>query len=439
MVEAENGIIGCLLYDDACISKAVNNLTPEMFDGDLSGTCYSKILELYNSGKAINAVTVSQMAESVKYSAEDIMKYLTDCVGEIVTSAMMPGYIDATVKSYKSRCVRKIFERMSLIPKDIDDSISAAIHELEQLQSKNEESTKSIARIIEDNKDKYFKPAKMENAIKTGFPILDDSLIMLEPGDITVIGARPSVGKSAYATQILKNIAKSGKKVCMFNLEMSESQVYERIFSSVSNSIELTRLRRAVNFLGGEEDEFNKVNEEISKYRIYVSTGSKSVSQIKSIAKEGKFDIVIIDYLQLIRSDRQYGNRVSEVGDISKGLKGMATDLHIHVIVLSQLRRFQQNDDNAEPNMSLLRESGDIEQDASNIVLMWNTSETADQFKSLKIEKNRHGTKRKIGMEFIGKHMTFREYDGPYDKFTYTVKQYENSLKSMPDEDTPFD
>ena len=279
----------------------------------------------------------------------------------------------------------------------------------------------------------------MENAIKTGFPILDDSLIMLEPGDITVIGARPSVGKSAYATQILKNIAKSGKKVCMFNLEMSESQVYERIFSSVSNSIELTRLRRAVNFLGGEEEEFNKVNEEISKYGIYVSTGSKSVSQIKSITKEGKFDIVIIDYLQLIRSDRQYGNRVSEVGDISKGLKAMATDLHIHVIVLSQLRRFQQNDDNAEPNMSLLRESGDIEQDASNIILMWNVSETADQFKGLKIEKNRHGVKRKIGMEFIGKHMTFREYDGSYDKFTYTVKQYENSLKSMPDEETPFD
>lgn len=439
MIEAENGIIGCILYNNECIEDVSKKLKPEMFADEIAADCYMEMLDLYDKHGVVDFARLAHALESAKYDAGTVMAYLKECVEPITTSVIAPGYADAIEKEWKSRTVKQLFEKMSLLPKDIDQSITDALLSLEDLMRIDETKAKTLADIIQENTGKYFVENKNEDAVKLGFYQIDDTIGCLEPGDVTVIGARPAVGKSALATQMMVNMANTGKRVCLFNLEMRDTQIYERIFANASAVIDLTRLRRAKSFLNGEQDEFKTVNDKISKLPITIATGANKVSEMKSIAKQTKCDVVIIDYLQLIRSEKFYANRASEVGEISKAVKQMAMQLSIPVILLSQLNRKSELDETREPQMSELRESGDIEQDASNILLIWNVSTATTSYKAIKIAKNRQGELTKVGMEYTGRHMMFREFNGNFDKFMSAVKNYENSAKTLPDEETPFD
>ena len=244
-----------------------------------------------------------------------------------------------------------------------------------------------------------------------GFPKLDDLLGGLEGGDMIVIGARPGVGKSAFVTQITTALARSGKRVGFYNLEMQEKQVYER-FVVAESGIGLTRLRRAVRFLGDEEERFRRANEVLEKEdRIIITTGSKAMSEIRNESRHMGYDVIIIDYLQLLRADKTYrGNRYAEVGAISRAIKALAMELNIPIIALSQLNRVSENREGKEPTMAELREAGDIEQDASVILLMWNMSKDSSR-KGIKIEKQRQGRTGKIVLRFNGDLMRFEETD----------------------------
>ena len=200
-----------------------------------------------------------------------------------------------------------------------------------------------------------------------------------------------------------------GKRIGYFNLEMPENQIYERFVSAVSG-IGLTRIKRAINFTGDEKPRFDRANEILeTKDQIVVTTGSQTVNSIKSLCKNAGYDIIIVDYLQLIKPEGRYrGNRFAEVGEISHALKGIATDLNIPVIVLSQLNRASVGREDKEPTMSELRESGDIEQDASVIILLWNLDDEGKK-KGCKIEKNRQGKTGTVKMEFNGDQMKFVE------------------------------
>ena len=138
--------------------------------------------------------------------------------------------------------------------------------------------------------------------------------------------------------------------------------------------------------------------------------------------------MIVIDYLQLLRSDKWYSNRAAEVGDISKSVKALAMELNIPIIVLSQLNRVSEMRENKEPTMAEMRESGDIEQDASNILLLWNTDADDNTRKAIKIEKQRQGENGKIGLYFNGSQMRFEEVE--YQKPDGFMK---------PEEKTPFD
>lgn len=238
---------------------------------------------------------------------------------------------------------------------------------------------------------------------------------------------------------MIGQMAAKGYRIGYFNLEMNESQVYERFVSRLAE-LSLTRVRRAKSFLGGEKEAFNKANEEMSGYDVIISTGSKSIGEIKAESRHQMFDAIVIDYLQLIKSDRYYGNRASEVGQISKDSKALARDLGVPVIMLSQLNRVSEQRETKEPTMSELRESGDIEQDASNILLMWNLSEKDDSYKGLNVAKQRQGTKLREGLKFDGEHMKFEERQESFEKFLSFVKNVERGtdFKEVGNEDTPF-
>ena len=440
MNSAEHGVIGCVLIDNNSLYEVYNKLKPEMFASEFAQDCYAEMLAMYDRGENINVLSLSQALESRKLDPDDIKVCLRDCVMSAPTSVMMKSYADSVIKMWRSRTAKELFNHISFAPKDIDGTISEVLARFEELQGNKEVRSKSLKHIVAENKDNYFNEHVGENLIKTGFYKLDDCLGGLEGGDITVIGARPAVGKSAIVTQMIGQMAKKGYRVGYFNLEMNESQVYERFVARLSE-LSLTRVRRAKSFLGGEKESFDKANEEMSEYDVIISTGSKSVSELRAESRHQRFDVIIIDYLQLIKSDRHFANRASEVGEISKAIKGIASELHVPSIRLSQLNRVSEHNETKEPTMAELRESGDIEQDASNIILMWNVSEKDRSLKGLKVDKQRQGETMKEGLKFDGDHMSFQERPESFDKFIAFARSVDkgSGFKDLgDDEESPF-
>lgn len=440
MNAAEQGVIGCVLIDNNSLYDVYNKLKPEMFASEFAQDCYAEMLAMYDRGENINILSLSQALESRKIDSADVSICLKECVISAPTSAMMKSYADSVIKMWRSRVAKELFHHVSFAPKDIDNTIAEVLARFEELQGNKEVRSKSLKQIVKENKSNYFNEHVGENLVKTGFYKLDDCLGGLEGGDVTVIGARPGLGKSAFVSQMIEHMAKKGYRVGYFNLEMNESQVYERFVSRLAE-LSLTRVRRAKSFLGGEEEAFNRANDEMSRYDVIISTGSKSISEVRAESRHQRFDVIIIDYLQLVKTDRHYANRASEVGDISKSIKGLASELHVPIILLSQLNRVSESKETKEPTMAELRESGDIEQDASNIVLMWNVSEKNRAYKGLKVEKQRQGETMREGLKFDGDHMSFEERQESFDKFLAFVKNMDNGtgFSSVDDSENPFD
>ena len=422
MIETEKQIIGSILMDNESISKVYGILKPEMFTDAIFADAYQKMLAMYDMGEQISVVALSNALESNINDKTSISKALMESVKETDSSAFLGHCADELVTEYKSRQVQKLLNTISYLPKDIDSSIGYLITELEAMRENRDSTCKTMKQIVEQYKANYFCE-KEDKGIRTGFYKLDEKLGGLEGGDVIVLAARPGVGKSAIVTQMIGQMADRGKNVAYFNLEMNENQVYERFISRIAE-LELVRVRRANRFLNDEEAKFAKANEKLMNYNITVSTGSKTVGEIKNIARNQKFDILVIDYLQLIKSERKFSNRASEVGEISKAIKALAMELKVPIILLSQLNRTSEHTENKEPEISELRESGDIEQDASIIILLWNLSKDSHKAKGLKIGKNRQGELGKLGYEFDGEHMMFRERHE-------TFEQYDRHIRDM--------
>lgn len=426
---AEQNIIGSLLLDKNCIDKIYNTLVADMFTSELLGRMYLEFQRGYDNHYDVNPAVLVQKIAAEDYPDHIIMAEIKNCTMNTNTSATVKSYANVVVNDYKARRLDNILGAIKVSPNDVDGQIGQIIANLEALQDGKSTISKTLPEIVRENKDKYFKDNEAaKNYI--GFPQLDDLLGGLEGGDVVVIGARPGVGKSALVTQITSYFAECGKRVGFYNLEMKEKQVYERFVVSQSG-IGLTRLRRAKKFLGDEKERFDRANEVLEKKEnIVITTGSKSVSEMRAESRHMGYDIIIIDYLQLIKADTHYkGNRYAEVGAISKATKALAMELNIPVIELSQLNRISEGRETKEPTMAELREAGDIEQDASVIMLLWNLTEDRVK-KGCKVEKQRQGKTGTVVLKFNGDLMKFEEMDE-------SVKEAQQWAKQV-DDDCPF-
>lgn len=427
---SEENIIGSLLLDKNCMDEIYNVLSADMFTSELLGRIYLEFQRGYDNRYDVNPAVIVQKLSGDVFPEQLIIDEIKNCTVNITTSATVKSYADVIVNEYKARRLDNILGSIKVSPNDVNGQIGRIISSLEALQDGKSATSKSLPDIVRENKDKYFKDNETEKTY-IGFSKLDDLLGGLEGGDMIVIGARPAVGKSAFVTQITSNLADRGKKVGFYNLEMQEKQVYERFVVSQSG-IGLTRLRRAKKFLGDEKERFDKANEVLEKKdNIVITTGSKSVSEIRAESRHMGYDIIIIDYLQLLKSEKEYrGNRYAEVGAISKAIKSLAMELNIPIIALSQLNRVSEARDTKEPTMAELREAGDIEQDASVIILMWNLSNEDKSKKGCKVEKQRQGQTGSIVLNFNGDLMRFEETGE-------SVKEAQK-WKKVDEEDCPF-
>ena len=405
----ERSVIGCLLLDNRQIYKIYDVLKPEMFSDPLTREIYREIVKAYDLGQPSNVVTITQAVECDAFTREQIGEVLKDCAMLPVTSGEISSYAGSLVKEYKARKLKSILSNMQITAVGIDSQIADLIGELEALKKNEKNRARQLSVIMGEYQDQYFKE-QTEDKLYTGFSKLDDITGGLEGGDMIVIGARPGVGKSAFISQIILEMAKKGNRIGFYNLEMSDKQVYERFLSNQSG-IKLNRIRRAKRFLGDEQERFRKANDTLGRMDILISSGAKSVSEIRNECRHQELDCIIIDYLQLVKADIRYQNRASEVGAISKAIKALAMELNIPIIALSQLNRVSEVRETKEPTMGELREAGDIEQDASIIILLWNLDSDDTCRKGLKVDKNRQGELGKIVYRFDGGEMKFIETD----------------------------
>ncbi len=406
---AEKSVIGALLMDAQSVTKVYDILEPYMFRNELRGRIYKEIIKAYDIGAPVNLVTLMQSLEAQQIPREITGREVKCCMDDTLTSAGIVSYAEDIVKDYKAHRLKETLSRLDITPADVEQQISELIHDLELMQKNEKNGSKRLSEIVGEYQGLYFKERSSQK-LHTGFSRLDDITGGLERGDVIVIGARPAVGKSAFVTQIILQMAAEGGRVAFYNLEMSDKQIYERLLSNQSG-IQLNRIRRSMNFLNDEQNRYERANKTLEKLDIMISSGTKSVAEIRNECRHQELDCIIIDYLQLVKSDVRYQNRVSEVGAISKSIKALAMELNLPVIALSQLNRASEMKNNREPTMGELREAGDIEQDASIIILMWNPDAKDNSKKALKVDKNRQGERGQILYRFEGNQMRFIETD----------------------------
>lgn len=429
----EDGIIGCILVDPECLFQIYDKIKPEMFNYAFCRNVYQKMLSLYDRGIRFDATILANEMANENSDADVFMNQFSNLVMECPGSWLLKEYTDKLIANYQSKRLNLLLKEVDSNPTNIKDTIGNLITRLEEIQTNEKEKSHTLAEIVKANKDNYFNGTK-KVAYSIGLDKLDE-VVSLVPGDVTVIAARPKVGKSAFVTQLAKKLAREGLKIGYFNLEMVESQVYERLVASESQ-ISLVRIKKANNFLGEEKSQFDQANESLEKLNIVVSTGSKTDLDIKAECRHQNFNIIIIDYLQLVRCHKRCENKRVEVGEVSRNIKALAMELNVPVVLLSQLSRRSEYTADKEPSSIDLRESGDIEQDASAVILMWNLSDKPEykEFKGIKVDLNRQGETMSEALDFLGETMTFVETKESLDE----VKKMLGENRPTADDDNPF-
>ena len=429
---AEKNIIGYLFMDSSRMEESINKLHRDMFSTPIYADIYEEYENGFNENREVNTITIqSYLVDLNKYTEDAISQNIMACA-DVDLGSSFKSCVDIVVNDYK---VREYGKKIAVpIPKDsnVIEAARQMISELEGIIGDDHEEIKSVAELAKIHKDEYFKLGIEKKKIYFGLKELDKMVGGVEGGDMIILAARPAVGKSAMALQIIEYNALKGKKVGYFNLEMKEKQVYERMIARASK-IEMARIRNATRFLQDEEQKFNSGNEKLLKWEnVFVRSGSATISDLRIAVKNGRYDLVVIDYLQLLKPNKSRGaNRYAEVGDISRGVKSIAMDYDVPIIALSQLNRASEARENAEPNMSELRESGDIEQDASVIIMMWNPDKDDNTKKKIKASKARQG---KLGTE----ELTFNGSTMSFVSGTAEQKKKEEFIQLSEDDDTPF-
>ncbi|MDD3646238.1 MAG: replicative DNA helicase [Candidatus Gracilibacteria bacterium] len=428
-LEAEQSVLGSLLIDKDGFLTISDLLTHEDFYDESNAMIFEVMLNLYKLNKPIDLITVKEKLDDKKILDKiGGISYLTELTEIVPTTANIFEY--AQIVKNKSVLRKLIRSGNDIIACGYDED-----KPINELLEKAEKSLFGVTQTFIKNKlvhindilsQRYEEFAEIhenpelikEHRLQTKFKSLDDKLGGLKGGDMVVLAARPSMGKTAFALNLAQNIGFNRKNVAIFSLEMSKEQLTDRMIASAMgiNSWKLAKGEL-------EDEEFMKIGEameKLSNANIYIDdTAGGSLTDLKSKCRrlkiESGLDLVIIDYLQLMSNGNSL-NRVQEVSEISRGIKSLARELSVPVIALSQLSRSLESRPDKRPIMSDLRESGSIEQDA-DIIMMLYREEYYDEFTERKgvtdilIRKNRNGPIGNIELMFEKNNQKFIEIE----------------------------
>lgn len=433
-IEAEQMVLGSLLLDKNIIIKIVDLLNPEDFYNPAHEKIYKIILELYEKHQPVDILSVTNKLKEKKLLIDvGGSSYLAE-ITNLVTTTSHADYYAQIVKE------KKVLRDLINVSAEITEKAFEPSKEFETFLDEIEQKILAISQkslpqnfthIKEELISAYERIEKLHEkkgllrGLSTGFNELDGILSGLQKSDFIIIGARPSLGKTSLALDIARNVAlKEQVPVGIFSLEMSREQVVDRIISAQSN-VPLWKLRTGKISDDLEFQMIQKALDDLSKTPIFIDdTPSPNILQMRSMARrlqvEHGLGLIIVDYLQLItpRSSNNQANMVQQVTEISRGLKGLARELNIPLIAISQLSRSVDKRDNRVPQLSDLRESGSIEQDADVVLFIYrkdrddpNIPIEEQNMAEIRIAKHRNGPLGIVRLKFDPDTVSFKNID----------------------------
>lgn len=435
-LEAEEAVLGSILIDKNAIFKVADLLTPKDFYMPANEIIYEAVMELFEKHKPIDILSLRGSLEE-KGLLKDVggSSYLAELTNQVATAS----HVDHYAKIIKEK---KVLRDLIKASAEISEDAFEPSLEIEDLLDNIEQKILSISQkslpqnfvhLKSELKNAYERMEALHQGkgklrgVPTGFPDLDKILSGLQKSELIVLGARPSLGKTALVLDIARNAAlKGGVPVGIFSLEMSREQVIDRIISAESNVPLWHILTGRLN----EDIEFEMIQgalDRLSQSSIFIDdTPSLNVMQMRSMARrlqiEHGLGLLIVDYLQLIRPRNNIENMVQQVTEISRSLKGLARELKVPVLAVSQLSRAVDQRDNKVPRLSDLRESGSIEQDADVVMFIYRKDrERLDappeeqNVAEISIAKHRNGPIGGIKLKFDQERVSFRSLETRYD------------------------
>ncbi|MGN0451063.1 MAG: replicative DNA helicase [Acutalibacteraceae bacterium] len=435
-VEAEQAVLGAVIIDPKCLNEIAVQMKTEYFYIPQHREIYSAMSAMYELSQTIDFVSLLEKLKSDGvYDEAGGKAYLTQLVQTVPSAANVLTYVAIIRERYYARALMTAAQD---IIKDVNenemdsgrllDNAEQRIFEIRQ--GREISGLTHIKSVIENETyDRLSKMADPETradyiGIPCGIGDLDRMITGLNKSDLIILGARPGMGKTSFALNIVRNVAmNTGRTVCFFSLEMTRDQLAQRMLSSEAG-IKSEKLRT------GEldDDEWTRLaqaGDALSKANIYFDeTSSITVPEMKAKLRRMKqVDLVVIDYLGLMKSARQTENRVQEVSEITRNLKIMAKDLKVPVIACAQLSRgTEAKGKSHRPALSDLRESGSIEQDADIVLFLYREAyydgekaDDEDRSDETRAEcivaKNRHGEIGTVDLHWDGQFTRFTSVD----------------------------
>lgn len=425
-LDAENAVLGAILIESSCMDRVTTIISkPDYFYSSNNKIIYSVMMDLYNLSKPIDFVTVVEgLRNRNDFDMKEGREYLVQIAQTVPAISNIEYYANIVKDKFDIRSLiissREIIEDAvngNYTPDQLIDSAEQRIFDI-----RNGKNTKGLQKIDEviiqtfDRLDLINSPASNEKAISTGIGSLDNVITGLNRSDLILLAARPGMGKTSFALNIAKNAAIKEKKViAFFSLEMSREQLASRMLST-EGKIEGSKLRTG-KLNNDEWIRLVEAGEILSKTKIYFDdTPGITVPEMKAKLRRLKnVDLVVIDYLQLMSSPRRIDNRVQEISEITRSLKIMAKEMNIPVITLSQLSRASDQRAEHRPQLSDLRDSGSIEQDADIVLFLYregyysqdDSDDTDKNSGECIVAKNRHGESRTVPLHWQGEYMRF--------------------------------
>ena len=425
-LEAEEALLGSALLSRDAVSRLMEEVRPADFYSPSNQTVYEAMKGLFDTGKPIDTVTVSELIfKDSKNSSSINASYIARLVDNVPSSANFERYIEIVLEHSHRRKLLKASGRIELLAMAMDKEIHSVLDEAEQtiFTASDDAIGDGLVGVTDVLEGAIERIEEIENrgtglsGLPTYFTDLDNYLSGLQEGNLAVIASRPSMGKSSLALNIGTNVAKEGKVVAFFSLEMTKEELVQRVLFSEAK---VTSGDARKGQLGPEK--WSRVVEAASKVNnlpLYFDDAPViTVTDIRAKSRRLKsaknLDLIIVDYLQLMQSSSG-DNRQQEIAEISRNLKNLARELKVPILALSQLNRAAEAREDKRPRLGDLRESGAIEQDADIVMMLYrddyyNPGTDVPGVAEVNIVKNRSGMTGKVELFFSKEFTQFSNY-----------------------------
>lgn len=429
-LEAEQAVLGALMLRPAAIHDVMDLITADMFYARKHSMLYKTILDLSTKNEPIDVLSVASRLKEKK-SLDEIggNAYLNELMSNVPSTVNVRHYADIVYKKHVLRSLidaseniaSVAYEQNDMDTADIIDTAEKAIFRISSgMNVKN--AFVSIKTSLMDTMEQTIKLHENKDELRgvpTGYADLDTLTAGLQKSDLIILAARPSMGKTTFALDMARNVALAGIPVGIFSLEMSAQQLVQRMLSAESR-VDAWSIRTGHGLTSQHFTALQEAASRLQKAPIYIDDqAGNSIVKMRSVARRLKSEhglgLIIIDYLQLMTTSKNYDNMVNQVTEISRSLKQLARELDVPVLALSQLSRAVESR-GGRPRLSDLRDSGSIEQDADMVMFIhredrYKEQHEKDNITEILIEKHRNGPVGMVQLLFDGKTTSFLNLD----------------------------